>query len=358
MYTINRYRIKDSSCKGYLKSMAESVNFVWNYCNEANKDSWDKFGKYLSKYDLQTLTKGCSKELNLLAQTVNMVCHEYALKAKQNRKQTQKWRSSKKNLGWIPYCYQGLKIEKDQFYFNGIYYRFWNSKPINGEVKSGCISEDSKGRWYINVTIKKELEPRKPTYKEVGLDLGLKTIVTLSDGVAISRENLTNKFAERLRKIQRAKKKRQFKTLHAKIKNKRIDWNKKTAKYLCDNYDFIAVGDVSSTKIIKNKMASKVYDASWHGLKSTLVTTAIRRGVEVHVVDEKWSTVTCSACGRKTGPSGLSALGVREWTCIDCKTSHNRDVNAAMNILSRCRTLHPILESKAKAEEDVNPGLY
>lgn len=325
--------------------MASAVNFVWNYCNEANKDSWDKFGKPLSGYDLDNLTSGCGKMLGLRANTIQKVCHDYAQKTYQFKKRQLSWRSAKKNLGWIPYSYRNIKFVDDYFKFNNVCYKFWNSRPIEGKIKSGTISQDSRGRWYINVTIEKDSEVRKPTYKETGIDLGIKTTATLSDGTLLTRENLTNKFANKLRSIQRAKKKRQFTALHAKIRNKRIDWNKKTAKYLCDNYDLIAVGDVSSKDIIKKKMASTVHDASWYGLKSALVTTAIRRGVKVHIVDEKWSTVTCSACGRKTGPSGLSALGVREWTCVDCKTSHNRDVNAATNILTRCRTLHPILES-------------
>lgn len=329
--------------------MAGAVNFVWNYCNMANQDSWNKFGKYLTRYDLQGLTTGCSKLLDIPAQTINCICHEYVVRAKQHKKCKQNWRSAKRNLGWIPFTSQDIKIKDGCFKIRSLFFNYWNSRPIDGVIKSGRISEDSKGRWYVNVAVKRESELRKLTHKEVGMDLGVKTIATLSDGITLTRENLTNKYAKKLAKVQQARKKRQFTTLNAKIRNKRLDWNKKTAKYLCDNYDLIAVGDVSSNKIIKKKLASEVYDASWYGLKSALVSTAIRRGVEVHIVDEKWSTVTCSACGRKTGPSGLSALGVREWTCVDCKASHNRDVNAATNILTRCRTLHPILESKAVA---------
>lgn len=79
-------------------------------------------------------------------------------------------------------------------------------------------------------------------------------------------------------------------------------------------------------------MAKSVSDASWADFKSMLAYKAIALGVEYKEVKENFSTVTCSACLDKTGPNGLNAIGVREWTC-KCGASHDRDVNAAKNIL-------------------------
>ena len=155
----------------------------------------------------------------------------------------------------------------------------------------------------------------------------VKTIATLSDGQALDRPNITKKYADQLAMAQRANKKKRVTAIQAKIKNIRKDWNYKTVKTLCDQFDYIAVGDVSSSKLVKTKFAKSVYDASWHGLKVALGTTAIKRGVTFHVILEYWSTVTCSACGERTGPSGLRAIGEREWICSGCGSSHNRDVN-------------------------------
>jgi IS605 OrfB family transposase len=346
MKLVYQYRIKDSSCRKELKRMASAVNYVWNYCNEANQYSWKHFEKALSGYDLQRLTKGCGKELGLPSQVIQRVGQEYATRAKQYKRKRLNWRTAKRQLGWIPYNYQTITVEGDAFLFNGRAFRFWKSREIDGEIKSGSITEDSRGRWYLNLTIEKEPECRVETGREVGIDLGLKTVGVTSDGEELARPNFTKEFAKELAMAQRAKKKKRVTAIYAKIKNKRKDWQRKVAKDLCERYDRIAVGDVSSSKLVKTKMAKSVYDASWYGLKATLGSTAIRRGVAFHIVDEKWSTVACSDCGSKTGPSGLSALGVREWNCEECGSVHDRDTNAARNILTRCRALHPNLESQ------------
>jgi len=341
MKVVYQYRVKDSSLRGHLKKMAGAVNFVWNYCNEANRDSWDKFGKPLSGYDLQKLTKGCGKDLGLPSQVVQMVCQEYAARRKQHSKRQLKWRTGKRNLGWIPYNYQSLKIEDDTCTFNGKEMKFWKSREIDGKIKCGSITEDSRGRWYLNLTIEKEVEQRVPTGKAVGIDLGLKTIATLSTGEELTRPNYTKEYEEKLAMAQRANKKKRVTAIHAKIKNKRKDWNRKTSKQLCDRFDTIVVGDVSSSFLSKTNMAKSMYDASWYAFKSTLGTTAIKRGVDVRIVNESGSTVTCSVCGSKSGPSGLSGLSVREWKCSSCGTAHARDVNAATNILNSVQGIAP-----------------
>lgn len=147
------------------------------------------------------------------------------------------------------------------------------------------------------------------TGKEIGIDLGLKTVATTSEGKHLDRESITRKYADKLATAQRARKKRQVKTIHAKIKNARKEWvHQKTAE-LVNQYDKIVVGDVSSSKLSKTKMAKSVYDVGWHLFKSALEYKAKMLGVDFQVVKESFSTVTCSACGERTGPSGLSNLG-------------------------------------------------
>src|SRR5690606_11700525 len=102
---------------------------------------------------------------------------------------------------------------------------------------------------------------------------------------------------------------------------------------LVKDYDKIFTGNVSSSKLKKTRMAKSVSDAGWSQLKTMLAYKAKSLGVEMKEVNESFSTVTCSTCRERTGPKGLSGLGVREWMCSSCGTSHHRDVNAAMNIL-------------------------
>lgn len=331
-----KYRIKDSTHKSYLKRMSLGVNYVWNYCKEIDLSYLGYSGKFMSGFDFQKYTSGVSKEIGVPAKTIQQVGHEYALKRKQLKKKSLSWRSRKKNLGWIPFGKQQIKSNNGTITFAKKDYKLFYSRTLdNVEILGGTFTEDPKGNWFINLQIKRKIDLKQKTGNVVGIDLGLKTIGVTSDGEELSRPNYTKMYAEKLALVQKAKKKKQVIKIYRKIKNKRDDWNKKTAAKLVERYDYIAVGDVKSSSIIKkNKMAKSVHDATWYGFKSALVTTAIKRGVDFHIVKESYSTITCSTCKQKTGPSGLSGLNVREWKCSSCGTVHNRDINAAKNILS------------------------
>lgn len=328
-----QYRIKDQTTSKHLTKTSYSVNYVWNYCNQVNQERWSKFRKTFSAFDLNKLTTGCAKDLGLHSQTVQAVAEEYATKCKQFKKVKLNWRSKKRSLGWIPFKTSSIKIKEDTIIYSGHKFKFWLSRPIEDKVRFGSFNQDSKGHWFVNLVVEKPENKRINTNKQVGIDLGLKTLFTLSDGVEFNRDNLTKKYETKLAKAQRAKKKKQVTKIHAKIKNKRKDWNHKVSTVLVNTYDYIAVGNVSSKKLIKTRMAKSVLDAGWSDFKTMLEYKAVSLGVEVKVVNESFSTVTCSICKERTGPKGQADLGVREWVCNRCNSVHNRDVNAAKNIL-------------------------
>ena len=169
--------------------------------------------------------------------------------------------------------------------------------------------------------------------------MGLKTLATLSDGLELSRENLTRRFEVKLAAAQRARKKKQVTRIHAKIKNKLKDWNQQKTTLLTREYDVLVVGNVSSSKLKKTRMAKFVSDAGWADFKSMLSYKSLRLGIIYLEVNERFSTVTCSVCSVRSGPSGLSALGVRSWRCSNCEADHDRDRNAATNILASARDI-------------------
>lgn len=331
MYKTFKYRLKRKNAT-ILNKMAGSVNFVWNYCNETSVEHLSKKNKWLSGYDLGKLTAGCSKDLKLNAQTIEAVAHEYARKRHKAKKRKLSWRSKKRNLGWIPFKGEAIKISGGNIVYNKQMFRIWKSREMQGKIKSGSFSQDAQGRWYLCFTCEVENSVRAKSDFEAGIDLGLKTIATLSNGVKIVRENITNKYANKLAIAQRANKKKRVPKIHAKIKNTRKDFNHKQTTILVNSFGKIFVGDVSSSKLKKTKIAKSVSDAGWCDFKSMLAYKAIALGVDYREVKENFSSVTCSSCFERTGPSGLSALGVREWTC-KCGVSHDRDVNAAINIL-------------------------
>ena len=191
--------------------------------------------------------------------------------------------------------------------------------------------------------LKLRLNPAKAASPS-GIDLGLKTTATCSDGEKLERKRITDEFAEPLAKAQRANKTRLIKTIHARIKNKRNDAIHKFTTAMTKNYGAIFVGNVSSSKFVKTRMAKSVLDTGWGMLKTQLEYKANARSVVYQEVNEKNTTQTCSSCGviSASSPKGRAGLGIREWTCCECGATHDRDINAARNIL---RLGHQSLEA-------------
>ena len=340
------FRIKDSTTCKELERMARSVNFVWNYCNETSYNAVRNHGEWLSKYDFNPLVKGAAKELGLHSQTVQLIAYEYVTRRKQFKKRKLRWRG-KKSLGWIPLGKDGINVFGDDLIHNKKKFRFWKSKEIEGKIKCGSICQDSRGRWYVNFQCEVE-ETRRAGEKAVGLDLGQKTFATASGGNKYNTGKWYRKYEEKLGKAQRAKKKRQTKTIHAKIKNKRKDDLHKLSDKLLKENGLVVTGDVGKG-LVKTKMAKSVLDAGWSTFRTMLEYKAIRRHGVYVVVNERNTTRTCSSCEKipSSAPKGVKGLSLREWVCSECHVVHDRDVNAAINIL---RLGHQALGSEGTKE--------
>ena len=336
MITTYHYRIKDANSRKLLNKMAGTTNFVWNFCNSTSYRAISERRQFLSQFDLNSLTANSSELLDFPSASIQEICREYTQKRRQFKKSKLKWRYRKRGtLGWIPFRASQLKLDGDHLKFYGIKLKFWNCRtiPVGSKLHSGNFSQDSRGRWYVNIVIETTEIPVISNNPEVGIDLGLKTLATLSDGEVIEIPQFYRKTEAKLAKVQRAKKKKQVRNLHAKIKNQRHDFAHKATTKIVNKYGKIYVGNVSSSKLAKTKMAKSVYDAGWAMFKTMLNYKSIRIGVIFREINESFSTVTCSRCLQRSGPSGLSALGVREWSCMCCGVVHDRDVNAAQNIL-------------------------
>ena len=340
-------RIKDKHAK-VLRQMAREVNQVWNHINEVSAKAARPFHgkpKYLSGYDLQKCTAGFSKcdDVKVGSGTVQLVCVEYATRRKQFKKTRLNWRvsnpkSSKYSLGWVPFKGGHAKYKAGQIHFAGQKFSLWDSYGLSKyELRAGSFTEDSRGRWYFNVTIEipELIGPRLPA-PAVGIDLGLKDCATASNEQQLhGRWYRQHELA--LAKAQRANKKKRIKAIHAKIKNQRKDDMHQFSTTLVRENAAIFVGDVASAKLVKTKMAKSTLDAGWSSLKTMLETKSRQAGIVFMEVNEAYSTQTCSCCGSipASSPKGRAGLGIREWTCSDCGAVHDRDVNAAKNILAR-----------------------
>ena len=331
-----KYRIKDSTSSKHLVRLGWAVNTVWNFCNEVSMLALRRDKHWLSTFELINLCAGAGAELGLHSDTISEICREYVAKRVAARKRRLKWRSRKRSLGWIPFKARFLKIDDDSIKYLKRRFRFWLSRAITGRVKTGSFTQDARGRWYVNFQCEVEDANVPVGDTEIGIDLGLTNQLWCSDmDEPYSRDNLTRTHEDALAMAQRANKTKRVKAIHAKIANCRKDWTHKTTTAIVHRAKLIAVGNVSSTKLVKTRMAKSVLDAGWGQLRTCLEYKAKRLGVIYGEVNESYSSLTCSACGARTGPSGLSALGVRVWTCAGCGAVHKRDRNAAHNIL-RC----------------------
>ena len=356
-----RMRVRDKHIR-WLRSRARDVNFVWNYDQELCLKALDREGRFLSPEDLHEFTAGATKAgLDLHSQTVQAVNEEYVLRRIQAKKRRLKWRVSDRNrsnysLGWIPFKAVAIQCRSPGVVrFMGQHIRFWDSWNLpDYAIRAGSFSEDSRGRWYLNATVrvKRDALPlRHPVTKDVGLDLGLKDLIATSDGATVEAPRFYRDLEGKLAGAQRAGKKDRTRAIHAKIKNRRADHLHKLSRALARSHGAIFVGNVNASALAKTGLSKSVLDAGWSAFRTQLRYKCHRARAVFLEVDEAFSTQTCSVCNSRTGPKGLEGLGMRGWTCAECGTVHDRDVNSARVILAagRRRLAEGILALPAKA---------
>ena len=338
MILVYRYRVK--SLTGLLNRQSRACNFVWNYCNDRQKDAL-RFGRrWHTGFDLNQLTTGSSKELGLHSGTVNAVCEQYAKSRSQKKRPCLRYRG-KKSLGWVPIKGRALKREGEAFRFAGNTFRVFHSRTLpQGKIKDGTnFSRDSRGNWFLNIVMEVDtgaIGVRQPI-QGVGIDLGLKDFATLSTGEKIEAQCIYRGAEQALAVAQRAHKKRRIKAIHAQIANRRNDFHHKLSTRIVREFDYIAVGNVNAAGLARTSMAKSVLDAGWSSFRGMLKYKSIATGAWYEEVNERFTSQTCSSCGTlpDSRPKGITGLEIREWVCSDCGCVHDRDRNAALNILRR-----------------------
>ena len=350
-----KLRIRDKHT-AKLNKLSGSVNFVWNYVNDLSYKHLQKTGKFFSAYDLNEYTKGSGELVGLHSQTIQAINETHAKNRKQFKKAKLSWRtnnpkSKRKSLGWLPFKQSAIKhIATHQTGKKGIkstlqlslakgqklVIDLWDSYNLSlYQINTLEIVQDSRNRWYACITVKEYPKTQCGT-GSVGIDLGLKDSATTSSGDKLTIKQ-TLKYAKDLATAQRAKNKQRVKAIHAKIKHTRQDLIHKFTTQLVKDNALIVVGDVRTTQFNskKGKLAKSVYDAGWFELKRQLTYKCENAGCRFEIVNEKYTTQTCSCCGDMSSSlSGRAGLRIREWTCATCGTRHDRDINASKNILA------------------------
>jgi putative transposase len=331
-----KFRLRDKH-SAELNRQARAVNIVWNYCNETQQKAARAGRKWLGWSDLQKLTAGTSAELNIHAHTIQQVCRAYDKSRRFSKKPWLRFRGCK-SLGWVPFNKGTVSFDGEAFVFRQIRYIPMHARddiPVDATLCSSSFNRDARGRWHINVLINVETSDRTVN-SCVGIDLGIKELATLSNGEKIEMPSFFRGSEVVLAAAQRAKKSKRARAIHAKIANRRKDYLHKASTKITKEFGLIVIGDVSPSQLSRTIMAKSVLDAGWSDFKRMLSYKSIRNGGSTLEVSERFTSQTCSSCGSlpPSRPKGIAGLRNRTWQCDDCGTVHDRDVNAARNILA------------------------
>jgi len=221
------------------------------------------------------------------------------------------------------------------------------SKQVKGRILSATVSQNPSGKYFVAICCTDvKMEPLPKTGATVGLDMGIKSFAITSDGVEYLNHKYLSKSEKKLAKLQRSlsrktkgsnrwdKARIKVARVHERVANQRQDIMQKLSTQLIRENDVICIEDLAPKNMVRNhSLAKSISDAGWGEFRRQLQYKAYWYGKKVVAIDRFYpSSQLCSCCG--TQWAGTKDLSVRNWTCPVCGARHDRDVNAAQNILN------------------------
>jgi len=333
--------------------------FIWNqmlsdkiaYYKETGKTLKNTPAQYKKEYpwlkEVDSLAL-CNVQLNLQKAYKNFFQSGFGFPNFKSKRHHQSYKTNNNNDN-ITVCNGKVKLPKIGWV------RFKQHRKIKGVIKSATISKTATGKYFISILCETDIHPYPKTNSNVGIDLGLSHFAIISTGEKIENPRFLVRSSKKLIKEQRIlsrralvaqqrgkslndcsnyqKQRLKVARLHEKISNQRRDFLHKLSTTLIKNHDRICMEDLASKNLMRNHhLARAIGDASWSEFCRMLEYKAEWYGKKI-VTISRWfpSSQLCSNC--KTN-SGKKPLHVREWTCENCGTRHDRDLNASLNILN------------------------
>jgi len=331
-----------------------SIRWSYNYFLNQRKQEYLNNKKSVNYYDQsRELTQLKKKEETKWLKETNAQSLQFSLNnldmAYQNffnkRVKFPRFKSKKsKNSFTVP---QHVKNEGNKIYFpkfnEGI--RMVMEREIKGKIKKATLIKTPTGKYFVSILTEKEYTPANKTNKSIGIDLGLKDFLVLSNGSKIKNQRFlkyyeriltkNQKHLSRKRKGSNRYERQRLKVakIHEKITNSRMDLIHKTTFNLIKDFDKIYLEDLNVKGMMKNyRLAKSISDASWGKFIDILTYKAEWNDKEIIHIDRFFpSSKTCHKCGYINNSLTLKD---RSWTCPDCGENHDRDVNASINILN------------------------
>jgi transposase len=326
---------------------------VWNWAiRKIEQDAKD--GIYYSQKAFHNLLADHGKKLGIPSHTLQGMLDTaytawqrcYKTLAKQPR-----LKGYRNRLASIPFPDPFKAPERTHIHIPGIgHVRFHAQALPQGRIKSGRLIKRASG-WYLCLFIDAQPQAIPPSGdRAIGIDPGFQHVLTLSTGEKIPHPHELRQTAHRLAQAQHGGRKHLAARLHERLANQRKDRNHKLSRRLVAENQRLVWSKDRQTAIAKT-FGKSVASAGHAQLRGMLAYKCTASGRQFLEVPSQYSTKTCSACGSRSGPTGYAGLQVRQWTCADCGSAHDRDVNAAIN------TLHTGVGTTHERRRKAVPGI-